>query len=77
MTIRIGSVTYDVERREQTPGGRDEVTYHLYGPRGAHYITYRNVPNPDRMFLVNAKAFTYKAPQVWLTDANGTLEVLR
>lgn len=75
-TITIGRVTYAVERRERTPAGRPEVTYHLAGPRGAQYHTVRNVPNPHRMFLVNDRPGSYKAPKDWLTDANGVLEVL-
>lgn len=77
LAVTIGRVTYAVERRERTPAGQPEVTYHLTGPRGAQYRTIRNVPNPDLMFLVNDRPGSYKAPKAWLTDRAGPLEVIR
>jgi hypothetical protein len=78
-TITIGRITYEVERRERDdsrlPGEPGRPGYWLRGPRGALYYTMRNQPNPDLMFLVNGKGFTRNAPEAWLTDRNGTLEL--
>jgi hypothetical protein len=79
---RIGTITvegrpYQVYRDYDNGGGVDGKpagpTYWLAGPRGALYFTIRNVPHPDRMFLVNGHGFTRSAPQTWLRDRDGQL----
>jgi hypothetical protein len=78
-TIDIEGITYRYVRDNDatTLAGREGPVYWLHGPRGALLFTMRNVPHPDRMFLVNGHGFTRKAPRTWLTDRDGTLAVLR
>jgi hypothetical protein len=47
--------------------------YFLRGVRGALHGTMRNVPNPDRLFLVSGGRSL--ATLAWLTDAGGVLRV--
>jgi hypothetical protein len=69
VTITIEGRTFEVSK--------DGDQYVLTGTRGAKYRTLRNRPNPHMLYLFNAKDWTKSAPQVWLTDKNGTLEVAR
>jgi hypothetical protein len=72
MTVTIGRVTYEVTKTDS-----EETPYELHGPRGARYGLMRNVPNPERLFMFNLRGFTKGTPDVWFSDRNGTLEVLR
>lgn len=69
-----GSIT--IEGRDFTieQSGDD---YILKGARGARYRTMRNANRADLMFLVNAKNWLQDAPDVWLTDRSGKLELIR
>lgn len=76
-TITINGRTYGVEvlpDREQM----QRPVYRLTGARGADYTTMRVVPKPDQMFLFSTRKGLRvdPLPGVWLTDRNGTLEVL-
>ena len=71
-TVKIGRVEYDVVTTDS-----EETPYELHGPRGARYGLMRNVPRPDRLFMFNLRGFTKGTPDVWFTDRNGALEVLR
>ena len=68
--------------REITVEGRrfsveqDGDKYVLAGVCGAKYRTVRNHHNPSLMFLVNAKSIFKGAPDVWLTDRDGELEIV-
>lgn len=83
-TITIKGRTFTVEvipPDEAMEEGRP--AYRLTGPRGASYSTFRNVPNPDLMFLVGFGksrhgGFTPNplGGDVWLTDKDGTLELV-
>lgn len=75
-TIIIKGRTFTVEQlpdadvhESNRPG------YLLTGARGARYRTMRNQPRPHMLYLVNAKNWTMSAPQCWLTDKSGKLEV--
>lgn len=79
MTVKIGRVTYEVVKAD-TRGDADleeHCPYELHGPRGARYGLMRNIPNPHLLFMFNLRGFTKGTPDVWFTDRNGTLEVLR
>jgi len=71
-TITVGRITYQVVRT-----ANENIPYELYGPRGARYGLMRNVPNPRMLFMFNLKGFTKRTPDVWFTDRNGRLEVVR
>lgn len=71
-TVTVGRVTYVV-----TETGNENTPYELHGPRGAHYGLMRNVPHPHLLFMFNMKGFTRGTPDLWFTDRNGILEVLR
>lgn len=68
-SVKIEGIEYQVEKQEDK--------YLLHGPRGARYFTMRNVNRPNHMFLINDRGFTKKAPGVWLSDADGSLRVIR
>ena len=74
-TVKIGRVEYQVV--EVDTHDDLEFPYELHGPRGARYGLMRNVPHPDRLFMINLRGFTKGTPDVWFTDRNGTLELLR
>jgi len=67
--IKIQGRKFSVEQN-----GED---YILTGTRGARYRTYRNANNASLMFLVNAKSMLIGAPDVWLTDKGGALEIVQ
>jgi DNA mismatch repair ATPase MutL len=66
-TIEIQGRTFTIEKQDND--------YHLKGVRGAHYRTIRNAHRQNLMFLVNARGIIAKAPEVWLTDKWGKLQV--
>lgn len=66
--ITIGGRKYQV--------AKDDRGYELTGKAGAKYRTIRNRNTPSRMYLYNARDWSKSAPQVWLTDENGKLEVV-
>jgi hypothetical protein len=66
--VKIGRVTYLVERRTST-----ETPYVLHGPRGACYGLMRNVNTPTRLFMFNMRGFTHGTPDVWFRDDGGEL----
>jgi hypothetical protein len=79
-TIKILGRDYSVDTRPNTRHPEEGVVYVLTGKRGAKYATMRNKPRPEHMFLAHAeRGFGIPAgfEGVWLTDKNGTLEVLR
>jgi hypothetical protein len=67
--IVIDGRTFKVEQ--------DGDQYILIGARGARYRTLRNRPRPHMLYLFNDKDWSKSAPQAWLTDENGKLEVVR
>ena len=71
--IKIKNSYYTVT--SQWSKGLGEVQYILTGKRGAIYGTMRILNKRDTMFLVNATRAS-NAPDVWLTDKNGKLEVI-
>jgi hypothetical protein len=77
-TLTIRGRSYRVET---TLDKKDEklLRYILHGARGAKYSTMRNLPHPDRMFIVNERGFGVASVMdgVWLTDKDGTLRVLQ
>lgn len=84
--ITIKGRVFTVEMLEPGPDeakldGHDRPVYKLTGKRGADYRTFRNVPNPDRMYLVGFSPGNFTPDplgrDVWLTDRNGVLEVIR
>lgn len=78
-TITIRGREYTVEKVLNDRGEfkDDRVKYKITGKRGAVYYTMRNVPNPKLMFVVPEKFTVGTMEGVWLTDADGKLEVLR
>lgn len=77
--ITIGRTNYSISTRTVKQFGKEVVMYELKGVRGAHYFTMRNQANPDLMFLCDGRGFGVSSTlrNVWLTDKNGTLEVVR
>lgn len=78
-TVKIGRVEYQVIEAD-TRGDADleeSIPYELHGPRGARYGLMRNIPHPERLFMINLRGFTKGTPDVWFTDRNGVLELLR
>lgn len=77
-TLQIGRLVFEVTSKNTFDKvlGREVKVYTLKGKRGAVYSTMRNVKNPDVMFLVNNRTFGVAMDGTWLTDKNGTLEVL-
>ncbi len=77
-TLQISRLVFEVTSKNTFDKvlGREVKVYTLKGKRGAVYSTMRNVKNPDVMFLVNNRTFGVAMDGTWLTDKNGTLEVL-
>lgn len=73
-TLTIGRRTYSVSTQT---AGNGELQYVLTGKRGALYGTMRNVHRPALMFLIDCRGFGPVPGNLWLTDQNGTLEVVR
>ncbi len=76
--ITINGREYTAEVARNDPNGR--TVYSLKGIRGAEYFTMRSVAQPTDMFVVSKKLLsvtTHGLRDVWLTDRNGTLEVVR
>lgn len=75
--LRVAGRVYSVKA---FPGDAGKVTeagrpvYWLVGERGALHRTMRNVPRPDRMFVMSGGRSL--ATLAWLTDAGGILRVL-
>ena len=79
-TVRINGRDYEVAQRDGSHPLDRGTIYSLTGKRGAKYATCRNVNHPEQMFLVHdGRGFgiPHGFEGVWLTDKNGTLEVLR
>lgn len=79
--IVVEGRTYTVEKTDGTgtrlPGEPELPGYILHGKRGARYGTMRNARRPHQMFLISLTGASIRnIPQTWLTDQNGTLEVL-
>jgi len=74
-TIQIRGRSYVVEPRVSSRG---EEGYRLSGPRGARYVTMRNVNTPHLMFLVDDRGFGLSSVTkgVWLSDEDGELRVV-
>ena len=68
--IKVNGREYTVTTQTAKNG---ELQYVLTGKRNAVYATMRNVKNPHLMFLVTPNLAN---KTIWLTDKNGTLEVL-
>jgi hypothetical protein len=75
MTATLGLLAIAIGGREYRVA-KDGDGYLLTGARGARYRTLRSLNRPGRLYLYNVRNWTWSAPQVWLTDANGKLEVL-
>ncbi len=73
-TIQIGRRSYSVATQTASNG---ELQYILTGKRGATYGTMRNVYKPELMFLFDCRGYGIKPGNIWLTDRNGTLEVVK
>ena len=85
-TIKVLGRDYTVSTKTNERYPKEGVIYVLTGARGAKYATVRNKPHPEQMFLVHegsgaSRGRKFGIPAgfegVWLTDKNGTLEVLR
>lgn len=76
--LKIGRREFVVEKFAATHDLYAPFKYHLKGPRGAYYGTMRNANNVNLMFVINLRGFGISSTLdgVWLTDKNGTLEVL-
>lgn len=76
--ITIGGRTFRYEAKNEPgpPGKPEGPTWWLYGARGSVYFTLRCVPQPGRLFLVNARTMSQPFPRTWLTDTEGRLRVL-
>lgn len=77
-TVTIGRRVFTVTEQSDAKHGP---IFIMKGVRGATYGTVRNVNRPWMMFLVHAgtgRGFGIPAGYegVWLTDRNGSLEVL-
>ena len=70
--------TLTVRGREFTVS-REGDKYVLTGKRGARYATMRNANTPTNMFLVDCRGFGMASgfDGCWLSDADGTLRVVR
>jgi hypothetical protein len=75
MKLTIGRLEFDVTSETSEKYG---AWYTLRGKRGATYSTLRNAHRPELMFLCDARNFgpVHAFIGVWLTDKNGTLEVV-
>ncbi len=75
--LRIAGRAYAVRAFPPNPANKishaGRPVYFLRGVRGGLYWAMRNVPNPDRLFLVSGGRSL--ATLAWLTDAGGVLRV--
>jgi len=78
MTITIKGREYTVTPHSESQTGiRGEgTTYVITGKRGHKWYTCRNTHTTHAMFLLPEKGFTKTMDGVWLSDKNGTLEVI-
>lgn len=72
----VETVGRALERYSVTRTDDEEAPYELHGPRGAHYVLFRNLRNREMLFPVNLRGFTKSCPFNWLTDKDGRLEVV-
>lgn len=74
-TITIRGRDYGVSVHPETVAG-EGTTYVITGKRGHKWFTTRNVPKPHMMFLLPDVGFSKTMDRVWLSDKNGSLEVV-
>ncbi len=77
--ITIKGRTFEVSvRAADQHTAKHGAIYELRGPRGAAYFTMRNANHPEAMFVCDMRKFGMASTMkdVWLTDKNGTLEVM-
>jgi hypothetical protein len=75
--IVIRGREYQVEKTPpEGPLDEGKPIYVLTGKSGKKWYTLRNKPNPQMMFLIPEAGFSKTMDRVWLTDRNGTLEVV-
>ena len=71
--IELRGRTFTVSLRE-VPDRFGRKVYYLTGRRGASYFTLRNVKDPSLMMLLDRRtAAGQPFPDLWLSDAGGTL----